>query len=186
MTALWDGPEHTRRAIGGHESAQTGTDCWLTPPALITALGPFDLDPCAAPEPRPWPTAARHITLPDDGLTAAWDGRVFLNPPYSAIDRWLGRLAAHGHGTALIFARTETARFTRYVWREATALLFLSGRLTFHRPNGKPGPGDAGAPSVLAAYGQQDAGRLYASGLPGAFVPAWAMQPPAPDQDPLW
>ena len=55
---------------------------WLTPPAIIEPLGPFDLDPCAAPSPRPWPTAARHIELPEDGLTAEWHGRVWCNPPF--------------------------------------------------------------------------------------------------------
>ena len=162
------------RAIGSHQSATRGTDCWLTPPSLLRQLGPFDLDPCAAPEPRPWPTAARHITLPEDGLNAIWAGRVLLNPPYADSGRWLGRLAAHGQGTALIFARTETALFARYVWEEATAVLFLTGRITFHRPDGRPGVGNAGAPSVLVAYGQADADALRNSGIPGAFVPGWS------------
>lgn len=37
-----------------------GTQVWLTPLPLLRALGPFDLDPCACAEPRPWPTAALH------------------------------------------------------------------------------------------------------------------------------
>lgn len=28
------------------------SDIWLTPPHILDALGPFDLDPCA-PDPRP-------------------------------------------------------------------------------------------------------------------------------------
>jgi hypothetical protein len=72
----------TRQAIGSHQSARMLEERWLTPPGIIGALGPFGLDPCAAPEPRPWPTAARHITRPDDGLAADWgQDRVFLNPP---------------------------------------------------------------------------------------------------------
>ncbi|MDG4853840.1 MULTISPECIES: hypothetical protein [unclassified Mesorhizobium] len=42
--------------IGSHQSAAAGTDVWLTPPALLAALGgaeSFDLDPCA-PLDRPW------------------------------------------------------------------------------------------------------------------------------------
>src|SRR5437867_202275 len=63
----------TAATMGGHQSSHMQTDVWLTPPHILAALGPFDLDPCAAPEPRPWPTAERHIALPDDGLAADWD-----------------------------------------------------------------------------------------------------------------
>jgi hypothetical protein len=39
-----------KTGIGSHTRAFRGkTDCWLTPPEIIRALGPFDLDPCAAP-----------------------------------------------------------------------------------------------------------------------------------------
>lgn len=37
------------RAMGSHQSARAKTTTWLTPPELIQALGPFDLDPCASP-----------------------------------------------------------------------------------------------------------------------------------------
>ena len=46
-------------------------DEWLTPPAIIAALGPFDLDPCS-PIHRPWDTAKRHFTRLDDGLSMPW------------------------------------------------------------------------------------------------------------------
>src|SRR3954447_20073031 len=97
-----------RRAMGSHESASGGSDEWLTPPDLLAALGRFDLDPCA-PTTRPWDTAAAHYTIEDDGLRQPWTGRVWLTPPYANAGKWLHRLADHGHGTALIFARTETA-----------------------------------------------------------------------------
>lgn len=157
--------------MGSHQSARMVSDTWLTPPAILDALGPFDLDPCAAPEPRPWPTAARHIALPDDGLTAPWKGRVWLNPPYSReASLWLARLADHGHGTALVFARTETAWFVQHVWQRASLLLFLAGRVTFHRADGSRARANSGAPSVLAAYGEEDAERLASSGLAGAVA----------------
>ena len=162
------------RAMGSHQSARARTTTWLTPPEIIAALGTFDLDPCAAPSPRPWSTASRHIELPADGLAAEWHGRVWLNPPYSfEAWRWLDKLADHGRGTALIFARTETAGFFREVWRKADALLFLEGRLYFHRPDGARAEANSGAPSVLVAYGTDDVERLAKSGLPGAFVAEW-------------
>lgn len=156
-------------AMGSHQSHNAGTTTWLTPPHIISALGTFDLDPCAADG---WPTAQRHIILPEDGLAADWDGRVWLNPPYSAEAWvWLEKLAAHGTGTALVFARTETAGFVAQVWSKATALLFLHGRLHFHHADGTRAHANAGAPSVLVAYGELDADALRYSGLDGTFVP---------------
>lgn len=62
---------------------------------------------------------------PFTGLLMPWDGRIWLNPPYHrrTISAWLGRMAAHGRGTALIFARTDTAAFHAFVWQACTALL---------------------------------------------------------------
>ncbi|WP_306017579.1 DNA N-6-adenine-methyltransferase [Oceanicaulis sp. MMSF_3324] len=157
--------------IGSHQSAAARSDTWLTPPALLDALGPFDLDPCTPPD-MPWRTAAHRYTPADDGLACDWFGRVWLNPPYGrAVGDWLARMAAHDQGTALIFARTETEAFFRHVWEGASALLFLEGRLHFHTGDGERASANAGAPSVLAAYGADDVDRLAASGLAGAFVP---------------
>lgn len=163
--------------MGFHHSARFFTDMWLTPPEIIKALGPFDLDPCAAPNPRPWPTAVRHITRPDDGLAACWgNSRVWLNPPYGLTGRWLGRLARHRRGTALVFARTETAWFAETVWGAASGALFLHGRIHFCRPDGFRAPDNSGAPSVLVTYGTEDSMRLAGSGLDGTFV-TWESPP---------
>lgn len=161
-------------AIGKHQSSRSKSVVWLTPPAIIHDLGVFDLDPCAAPPPRPWETAREHIALPEDGLAADWSGRVWMNPPYGTrpvISPWMRKIARHGVGTALIFARTETEVFFETVWNAATALLFIEGRLHFHRPDGSQAEENGGAPSVLVAYGQLDADALAASNIPGAFVP---------------
>lgn len=40
-------------SMGGHQSAAMLKDEWLTPPHILRALGPFDLDTCA-PVNRPW------------------------------------------------------------------------------------------------------------------------------------
>ena len=157
-------------AIGSHQSAKMGKDEWLTPPELIRALGEFDLDPCA-PINRPWPTAGGHFTREDDGLTKEWFGRVWLNPPYGReTGKWLMRLWQHGNGTALIFARTETKDFFRHVWERADALLFLEGRLHFYHVTGIKARANAGAPSVLIAYGEENANKLKASGIRGKYI----------------
>lgn len=157
------------RAMGSHQSHGGGADEWLTPPDLIDSLGNFDLDPCASIN-RAWSTAGQHYTIEDDGLRQKWHGRVWLNPPYSQADKWLARLATHGTGTALIFARTETRLWFQHVWPEASALLFLKGRLHFHYASGKRADANSGAPSVLVAYGAADARVLASEPWPGRFV----------------
>jgi hypothetical protein len=159
-----------KRGIGGHQTPNEGaTNEWLTPPEILQALGAFDLDPCS-PLKRPWDTASTHYTVREDGLSAEWRGRVWLNPPYGPhVGEWLKRLAEHGDGIALLFARTETDAFFR-AWQHADAMLFLRGRLHFHHVDGKRAAHNGGAPSVLIAFGKTNVARLRNSGLKGAFV----------------
>lgn len=149
------------------------TDVWLTPPGVIAKLGPFDLDPCAAPNPRPWDTARRHITLPDeDGLACDWSGRVWLNPPFGKYaEDWLRKLVAHGNGIALVPARTETRYWFELIWPHAAGVLFMRGRPHFHRPDGTRASANSGAPIALIAYGTPNADCLSASGLGWYITP---------------
>ena len=164
-----------KTGIGSHHRGHHGrTDEWLTPPEIIEALGPFDLDPCS-PLNRPWTTATKHFTVQDDGLSKDWSGRVWLNPPYGPeTGKWLQKLMLHGEGTALIFARTETDMFHRFVWDTAAACLFLRGRLHFHYVTGERAKANAGGPSVLVAYGRLDRERLKQCDIPGHLVDLWA------------
>lgn len=156
-------------SIGGHQSACAMKDEWLTPPHVLAALGPFDLDPCS-PINRPWPTAAKHYTVEDNGLCQPWHGRVWCNPPYGTqAAHWLHRMAQHGNGVALIFARTETRMFFDHVWARADAVLFIEGRLHFHHVDGRRAEANGGAPSCLVAYGEENAQALQRCGL-GRFV----------------
>lgn len=156
------------QAMGSHQSSRSGSGVWLTPLNLVRALGPFDLDPCGH---EGWPTAERMYRPPQDGLNLPWEGRVFLNPPYSKVWDWLARLADHGDGIALVFARTETRGFIDQVWNRADAVKFLHGRLHFHYPDGRRADMNAGAPSVLVAYGASNAAILRGSGIPGTYLP---------------
>lgn len=156
------------KGIGGHHRPYQGqTDTWLTPPQIVRALGPFDLDPCCPPS-MPWATAGRMLTEVEDGLRTPWSGRVWLNPPYGPqTGSWLRRLADHGDGIALVFARTETEMFFAQVWGRADAVFFLRGRIHFHHGDGRRATHNSGAPSVLIAYGRQNADRLLATDLDG-------------------
>lgn len=159
-----------RVGMGAHQSPSMVTDEWLTPPEILAALGEFDLDPCS-PRVRPWDTAKVHYSIMDNGLTKPWEGRVWMNPPYGTeAGKWLDRLAAHGNGIALIFARTETEMFFKSVWNAATAVLFLRGRLNFHHVSGARAKANAGAPSVLVAYGEANAIAIKESGIEGQYL----------------
>jgi hypothetical protein len=156
--------------MGSHQSHAMGKDEWLTPPFVLAALGEFDLDPCS-PIVRPWETAKQHFTAVDNGLSKPWHGRVWCNPPYGSMAaRWLARLADHGNGIALVFARTETSAWVKYVWPKAHGIRFLAGRLHFHHVDGSRAALNSGAPSALVAYGEQNAECLRVCSIPGAFV----------------
>lgn len=146
---------------------------WLTPPSILKALGEFDLDPCA-PINRPWDMAKRHYTIEDDGLLQEWGGkevRVYCNPPYgTGMERWIKRLKEHGNGIALIFARTEIKMWFDHIWYDADALLFIKGRLDFYHVTGEKGKSSSGAPSVLVAYGADNAWCLENCGIAGRFI----------------
>jgi hypothetical protein len=107
-----------------------------------------------------------------------------INPAFDRyqVGRWICRLAEHGRGIALLHARTETAWF-RICWGKAGGILFMPQRLIFVKPDGSPCTtrsgerANSGAPPVLVAFGDYDAGRLrqFASVDGGALVKKWQL-----------
>ena len=113
----------------------------------------------------------RHYTVTDNGLTKEWSGKVFCNPPYGTqTGRWLNKCALHGNAIALTFARTETKMFFDTVWQKAHAVFFIKGRLTFYDVHGNKAENSAGAPSVLIAYGKENAELLSKCTLNGIIL----------------
>jgi hypothetical protein len=160
-----------KNGIGSHQSASMMNDEWLTPPQITKALGPFDLDPCS-PVKRPWDTARiQHYTINDNGLLMPWFGFVWCNPPYGKqAARWLELMTIHNNGIALIFARTETDMFQKFVWPHASSILFIYGRLYFHNVDGSRAKSNAGAPSLLVGYGDEANRRLMNCGIDGQYI----------------
>lgn len=144
-------------------NVDSGEKTWLTPKWLIAALEDFDIDPCCPDGGMPWPTAREMITKSQDGLKADWEGkRVWLNPPYGEesipfFKKMVERKS--GGGIALVFARTDTKLWQDFIFPNATAILFLRGRLRFCRQDGAPGE-TATAPSALIAFSNEDAALL--------------------------
>lgn len=85
------------------EKSKNSTDEWYTPKGIIDALGEFDLDPCAPMRPL-WRTARVMYNKEQDGLKQKWEGRVWLNPPYSrpTIEHFITRMVEHNNGIALL------------------------------------------------------------------------------------
>jgi hypothetical protein len=160
------------RGMGSHSRPNDGgTVEWYTPPGIFAVLGlEFDLDPCSPPGGLPWIPARRFYCEADDGLSQPWAGRVWLNPPYGRLaGAWMRRLAAHGNGIALVFARTETAWWHETV-PTCSAVCFIEGRLSFVAADGLPGHSNAGAPSALIAYGEECAAAVAGAGLGMTFA----------------
>ena len=159
-----------KSGMGSHQSTKMVQDEWLTPIKYIHALGEFDLDPCS-PINRPWDTAKEHYNINDDGLFLPWFGRVWMNPPYGMqLQYWLNKLALHGNGIALTFARTDTHAFHNYVFPFADSIFFLKRRIDFLDVHGNPGAASSGAPSVFIAYGEENVEALEHSGFRGKHL----------------
>jgi hypothetical protein len=150
-----------------HEPGNGGTPEWYTPPAIFNALGlTFDLDPCAPALPAAaWIPARQRYTSPQDGMALPWHGRIWLNPPYAReTAHWIGRLAEHGDGIALVFARIDTPWWQNAA-RAAHAVCFIAGRVEFIPGHHRTERSRAGAGSCLLAYGDACALALARSGL---------------------
>jgi hypothetical protein len=165
-----------------HEDALNETKEWYTPPEIFVGLGlTFDLDPCSPPGGPmhvPFRASRKYYTYEDNGLVQPWRGRVWMNPPYGPdLPAWMGRLAAHGDGIALVFARTDTEWFHEYVV-DAGAVAFIRGRVRFIKPDGTPG-GSPGAGSMLVAYGADCVAAVnrYPNAVTAKFLNAHKMQP---------
>lgn len=166
-----------KSGMGSHQSARMIQEEWLTPQWILDALGPFDLDPCA-PKDRPWDMARNHYTKEDNGLMLPWGGRIWCNPPYGKhTDKWLSRCWKNGNAIALIFARTETQTFFKWVWEKADGILFIKRRIYFYNSDGTQAQWTGGAPSVLVAYGTNNAEILKHSEIEGSFIQKWVTIP---------
>lgn len=167
--------------LGSHQSTIGKSQVHITPRWIIDALGPFDLDPCAA-DSRPWNCATENMIERDNGLSMGWLAKefVWLNPPFDrrGILDWMLRMAAHNNGIALLHARTETAWF-QPCWQHASAIFFLRHRVVFCKPDGSPCTtlkglvANSGAPVCLVGFGDLARERFWKSGLEGALVTKW-------------
>ena len=151
------------------ERTEKASDEWYTPKEVLEALGKFDLDPCAPVAPL-WPTATVMYDKRIDGLSQKWEGRVWLNPPYSRplIEQFVRRLAEHGNGIALLYNRCDSKMFQDILFKKAIAMKLLRPRIRFYRPDGTRGD-SPGCGSILIAFGKDNAEILKTCALEGKY-----------------
>jgi DNA N-6-adenine-methyltransferase (Dam) len=152
---LESGEEPTRAAVaravsrnGGWFSQTTGNHEWYTPPEYVElareVMGAIDVDPASNLIAQETVKAATFYTKDDDGLTKEWNGRVWLNPPYSHpeneqfVDKLIVEIDAGRTTEAILLTNnaSETAWFQKAA-PYASALCFAATRLRFLVPAGE-------------------------------------------------
>ena len=155
MTGYWTS-DKALNAMGminaGLFSSNTGK--WNTPKPLLEKLYTefdFDLDPCSDSKENPNVKARIHYTEEDDGLSQAWFGVVYMNPPYGReIGKWVYLAATCNAKTVvcLLPARTDTRWWQDNV-PGAPFVVFIRGRLRFgNATNSAP------FPSAIVVFGE--------------------------------
>jgi len=106
----------------GAEQHERTSDDYYTPEWVFQRMGiRFDLDVASPPGGIPWVPADRFFTMADDGLSQEWEGRVWMNPPYSNTSPWVRRFIAHGNGVCLV--PHAKAAWHLELWGEADAVV---------------------------------------------------------------
>ena len=133
--------------FGAPQVAQTNDD-WYTPQWIFDTLGlQFDLDVAAPPGGIPWIPAHRHFTQEDDGLNQPWHGKVWMNPPFSAMTPWALRFIEHREGVALL--TMARSRWFDQLWNTDASIVALPSTIKFMRGN-QPQP--ISFPVLLVAF----------------------------------
>ena len=130
-------PQHTSLHCSKVGHKKKSSDRWYTPPYIVElvvqVLGEIDLDPCA--DDGKHISCKRHYTKDDDGLIKEWEGRVFMNPPYSQPGVWMEKLQAEiklkrvTEAIALVPAATDTKWLAPVL--KSQPVCFWTGRIKF-------------------------------------------------------
>lgn len=93
---------------------------WYTPKRVFDAMNvEFDLDPASpGKDIVSWIPATTHLTIAEDGLTTAWQGFTWLNPPYgirNGMLKWIEKFVQHGNGVIPLPGYTYTKWFHDFV-----------------------------------------------------------------------
>ena len=157
-----------------HWEASGKSDQWYTPKYIFDALGcRFTLD-VAAPQDGIGCHVPADAFFAERGLDRTWAGFVWINPPFGArnsLADWLRKFFAHGNGIALTPDRTSEPWFQAFA-RQSSAILFVSPKVKFERPDGTTGDSPSTGTALLAAGGRATAAILRARKLGLVVLPS--------------
>lgn len=139
----------------------SGKDDWQTPDRVLDCVhemtAVIGLDPCAGHDTD---HAVTNWCWPgSNGLVNLWTGKglVYVNPPYSDLKNWMGKVIHEaGEGAEIVMllpARTDTIAFQMGL-RWSTAVCFIAGRLKY-LDHGKPVKNSAPFPSCVLYFGNR-------------------------------
>lgn len=145
------GPERVREAAAEirnstYRTTYTGDNEWYTPARYVEAareaMGGIDLDPASCEAAQKTIKAARFFSAQEDGLKRAWDGRVWLNPPYSQplvaqfIEKLIAEVGAGRTKSAVLLVNNSTdTEWFHSAANAASAICFTRGRIRFEKPD---------------------------------------------------
>lgn len=146
-----------------HHEEPGKTDEWYTPKYIFDAMGVHFDDDVASPgrEITPWIPARRFITKKDQW---AWSGFVWMNPPFggrNGIVPWLTRFVEHGCGVALTPDRTSAPWWQEFA-PQMGHILFVSPKIKFIGPDGRPGKSPSCGTTLMALGGAGERALEYA------------------------
>lgn len=125
-----------------HVTNNSGCNEWYTPERYIDlareVLGEIDLDPASCEFANETVKAKIFYSEENDGLCKMWNGRVWMNPPYSSelVPKFTEKFVDEYNdgniteGIVLVNNATETAWFTNMV-NAASAVCFPRGRIRY-------------------------------------------------------
>lgn len=144
-------------------TGRSKNDILRTPQYIIDALGPFDLDPCAAEF-----TNIGRVNWWDGrgecGLERDWFGLVYVNPPFSKKQIWIEKMIDYGNGIIILPERGSAPWFGPLA--EAAGRYFIMGK----KINFEGGSSSNNIGSVLFPFGKEAIERIKNSGFPGHLV----------------
>ena len=128
---------------------------WMTPPELFEKIHKhmeFELDPCAETDNLGLCFYDKQI----DGLSHSWkDMTCFVNPPYgSEQKKWIEKALEEKRSTCvfLIPARVDTKLWQNVIFKKASKICFLKGRVSFINPTTRKKTNPSPFPSALVLF----------------------------------
>ena len=126
-----------------HVSHNSGENEWYTPAPIIAAaravMGGIDLDPASSAQANETVQATTFYSIEDDGLNKEWQGRVWMNPPYSGslIGRVVDKILSEPIEEACVLVNNATeTKWAQALLGASTAFCFFASRVRYLAPDG--------------------------------------------------